>query len=55
MPATAGAMPYGQSRRVRYAASPRIFWVARAAMNSDPPTARTVTPAEKTNELSTLR
>ena len=55
MPATAGAMPYGQSSSVRYAERPRIFWVASAAITSAPATASTVTPPAKTKELTTLR
>ena len=48
MPATGGAIPYGQRTAARYIASPRTFWVARAATNRPVPRARAVTPDANT-------
>ncbi len=54
MPATAGAMPYGHSKSVRYTPRPRIFCVASPAATSASPTDRTVTLPANTNDVTTL-
>src|SRR5439155_11945085 len=52
IPAIGGAIPYGHSTAVRYAASPRIFWVASAATRRPAPSPIAVTPNAKRNEFT---